>query len=213
MSCILYFIRHGQSLGNKTKTFLGHTDLDLSELGYRQAECTAKFLNNIDIDVVYSSDLLRAYSTCKEYLKLNSKTAVKTQALREIFAGNWEGRTFDDIQANFKESYSVWLTDIGNACPDNGESVKDLGNRVVKYISEIAENNDGKSVAVFTHATVIRAFFNIAYGNALDEMKNIPWSTNASVSVAKYEKGQFSVVDYSIDSHLSELKSSFPANV
>lgn len=213
MSCTVYFIRHGQSLGNKAQTFLGHTDLDLSELGYRQAECTAKFLNNFDIDAVYSSDLFRAYNTCREYLKLTGKTAVKDKSLREIFAGDWEGRTFDDLQTKFKDTYNVWLTDIGNACPDNGESVKDLCDRVVKYITKIAESNDGKSVAVFTHATVIRAFFNTAYGNALDEMKDTPWSTNASVSVAKYDNGKFSVIDYSIDSHLSEFKSSFPANV
>ena len=89
MSCTLYFIRHGQSLGNMKKTFLGHTDLDLSDLGYRQAECTAKYLNSISIDTVYSSDLLRAYNTCNEFLKLSGKTAVKDQKLREIYAGDW----------------------------------------------------------------------------------------------------------------------------
>lgn len=213
MSCILYFIRHGQSLGNKTHTFLGHTDLDLSELGYRQAECTAKYLNNIDIDSVYSSDLLRAYSTCNEYLKLSGKTAVKNKDLREIFAGDWEGKTFDELQEKYKDTYNVWLTDIGSSHPDNGESVEELCDRVKKCITEIAESNDGKNVAIFTHATVIRSFFNFAYGNSISEMKSQPWSTNASVSVAKYDNGKFEVLDYSIDSHLTEYKSGFPANV
>ncbi len=213
MSCTLYFVRHGQSLGNKSQTFLGHTDLDLSELGYHQAECTAEYLNNIDIDAVFSSDLSRAYNTCNEYLKISGKTAVKDKNLREIFAGDWEGLTFNDLQVRFKESYSVWLTDIGNSRPDGGESVKALTERAVSCITEIAKANDGKSVAVFTHATVIRSFFNLAYGNSLSEMKNLPWSTNASVSVAKYDNGKFEVLDYSIDSHLTELKSGFPANV
>lgn len=213
MGCTLYFIRHGQSLGNKTKTFLGHTDLDLSELGYRQAECTAKYLNNIDIDAVFSSDLLRALNTCNEYLKISGKTAVKDQKLREIFAGDWEGKTFDELQVEYKEAYNIWLTDIGNSCPDNGEAVKELTERVVNRITEIANDNDGKTVAIFTHATVIRSFFNFAYGKPVREMKNLPWSTNASVSVAKYDNGKFEVLDYSIDSHLSEYKSGFPANV
>lgn len=213
MSCTLYFIRHGQSLGNRSQTFLGHTDLDLSDLGYRQAECTAKYLNNIDIDAVFSSDLSRAYNTCNEYLKLSGKTAIKDKNLREVFAGDWEGLTFDNLQVKFKDSYSVWLTDIGNSCPDGGESVEKLTERVVSFITEIAKSNDGKTVAIFTHATVIRSFFNLAYGKPLSEMKNLPWSTNASVSVAKYDNGKFEVLDYSTDSHLTELKSGFPANV
>ena len=48
----IIFIRHGESLGNANKTFLGHTDLDLSELGYKQAEATAKHLKNEKIDVI-----------------------------------------------------------------------------------------------------------------------------------------------------------------
>ena len=42
----LIIIRHGQSLGNATRTFLGHTDKDLSELGYNQALATAEHLKN-----------------------------------------------------------------------------------------------------------------------------------------------------------------------
>lgn len=213
MSCTLYFIRHGQSLGNMKKTFLGHTDLDLSDLGYRQAECTAKYLNNISIDTVYSSDLLRAYNTCNEFLKLSGKTAVKDQKLREIYAGDWESMTFDELQIKFKDSYNVWLTDIGNSRPDGGESVKELSERVVSRITEITKENEGKTVAIFTHATVIRSFFNFAYGNSVAEMKNLPWSTNASVSVARYDNGKFEVLEHSIDAHLSEYKSGFPANV
>ncbi|MBO5747149.1 MAG: histidine phosphatase family protein [Clostridia bacterium] len=213
MSCTLYLIRHGQSLGNVAKAFLGHTDLDLSELGYRQAECTAKFLIQRKIDTVYSSDLLRAYNTCSEYLKLSNKTAIKDQNLREIFAGSWENNTFDTLQTVFNDTYSVWLNDIGNAHPNDGEPVKDLTQRVIKCITKIAEENDGKSVAIFTHATVIRSFFNYAYGNSADSMKNLRWATNASVSIAEFDNGKFSVIDYSIDDFLSDLKTSFPANV
>lgn len=213
MSCTLYFIRHGQSLGNVAKTFLGHTDLDLSELGYLQAQSTAKFLLQKNIDTVYSSDLLRAYNTCNEYLKLSYKTAIKDRNLREIFAGSWENNTFDDLQTKFNDTYSVWLNDIGNAHPNNGESVKDLTERVIKCITKIAEENDGKRVAIFSHATVIRAFFNYAYGNSTDDMKNLRWASNASVSIAEFNNGTFKVIDYSIDDFLSDLKTSFPANV
>ena len=213
MSCKLYFIRHGQSLGNLEGVFLGHTDLDLSPLGYEQAKKSAKYLSRMHIDKVYSSDLQRAYSTCCEYLKISGKSAEKCTGLREIFAGDWENHSFTDLQTIFSESYNVWLTDIGNAKPQNGESVEELTKRAVKTVSEIAEKNDGKTVAVFTHAAFIRSLFNYCYGNGLDSMKDLPWSTNASVSSLEYENGSFKVLNYSVDEFLSDLKTKFPANV
>lgn len=213
MSCKLYFIRHGESLGNKTSTFLGHTNIDLSDLGYSQAKCAAKYLMNLHIDKVYSSDLLRAYNTCNEFLKLSHLTAEKRKELREIFAGDWEGKSYADLSTIYKDSYTVWLTDIGNAHPLNGETLPELQNRMVNCITEIAENNDGKNVAIFTHACALRSFITFAKGFTLNEMKDIPWSTNASLTKVEYTDGKFKVLEYSNDSYLGELKSQRPKNV
>ena len=37
----IYVIRHGQSQGNLNDWFVGHSDIDLTGLGYEQAELTA----------------------------------------------------------------------------------------------------------------------------------------------------------------------------
>ena len=95
MSCKFYLVRHGQSLGNLTNTFLGHTDLDLSDLGYSQAKSVCQYLSDRQIDVIYSSDLLRAYNTAKPLSRLLNKEINKSYNLREIYAGEWEGKTFD----------------------------------------------------------------------------------------------------------------------
>ena len=60
---VFYLVMHGQSIGNALRTYLGHTNLDLSELGYEQAKITAEHLRNVPFDAIYSSDLLRAYHT------------------------------------------------------------------------------------------------------------------------------------------------------
>ena len=213
MGCKIYFIRHGQSLGNLSGTFLGHTDLDLSPLGYMQAKRTAVYLADIHIDKVYSSDLLRAYNTCGEYLKICDIKPIISPKLREIYAGDWENTPFDVLQSKFKNTYNTWINDIGNSCPDNGESVKSLTERIVGYITDISNENDDKTVAVFTHATVIRAFFNFAYGNTVDQMKELRWATNASVSSVTFENGRFTVDEYGTDSFLNDLKTGFPVNV
>lgn len=214
MSCRIIFVRHGQSIGNVYKTFLGHTDLDLSSLGYRQAERTAEYLKSIHIDCIYSSDLLRAHNTGKVYADVVGLPIIDDKNLREIYAGDWENQTFDDLDVKFPESYSeVWRNNIGFAHPDSGESVAELLDRVYHAIEKIACDNDGKTVIIFTHATVLRSFFNKINGYELKDMKDWPWPSNASVSEAVYDNGKFSSLRYGFDDFMKELKSHFPKNV
>lgn len=189
----LIFVRHGQSLGNARNEFLGHTDLDLSERGYAQAKCTGEYIQkNFKVDKIYSSDLLRAYNTAKAadaFLHLGITT---DEALREIYAGEWEGKSYDTLTENFYNDYSVWHSDIGNARCTGGESVAELQKRVLGKVEEIAKENNGKTVLIATHATVIRSLECFIKGLPLSEMKNIPWVRNASVSIIEYSHGAWS---------------------
>ena len=63
MKTKIYLVRHGQSEGNLHDQFIGHTDIALTELGRRQAEMAAVYLESIHLDAIYSSDLQRAYDT------------------------------------------------------------------------------------------------------------------------------------------------------
>lgn len=213
MSCRLIFVRHGQSIGNVNNLFLGHTDLDLSPLGYKQAEFTAKYLMDTHIDKIYSSDLLRAYNTAVATADAKNLDIIKSENLREIFVGDWENTTFNDIEVNFPESYGIWRKNIGLANPENGESVAELFNRIIKEVTAIANENDGKTVAIFTHATSIRAFYCYCYGKTLQQMKDIPWVVNASVSRVLYENGCFTPLTYGEEDFLSGIVTRLPANV
>lgn len=213
MSCKIYLIRHGQSLGNLNNVFLGHTDMDLSPLGYKQAEICCEFLATKGIDIIYSSDLLRAYNTSRPLCNALNKEAVKSENLREIYAGEWEGKTFDFIRENYKEAFDVWHNDIGNAEINSGESVKQLYERVSAEILKIAENNDGKTVAVFTHATVIRTLYCFCGNMPLSEMKNINWCPNASVSEVIYSNKKFTMPVYGNNEFLGNIKTALPSDI
>jgi probable phosphoglycerate mutase len=211
----IYLIRHGESQGNAIRSFLGHTNLDLTEKGHAQAECTARYLKNVHADIIYSSDLKRAYSTAKHTADVKGMEIIKDEKLREIFAGDWEGRKFDDLLVECPESYAgLWKNDIGNSRPDNGESVAELKDRVSAEITKIAKENIGKTVFIFTHATPIRTFKAFCDNKSLDEIKDIPWASNASVSIAEYEDGNFKMTDYSIEDFIdAEIITKFPKSV
>ena len=199
-------------MGNLNGTFLGWTDLPLSPLGFEQAEKTAEYLSSYKIDKIYSSDLLRAYGTGLALSKKMNVEVIKEKRFREIFVGLWENRRFSDLEIEFPNTYGVWKSDIGLSYADEGESVAGMQKRVLEAVLEIAKNNDGKTVAIFTHATVIRALFCHAEGKDLSNMKNVPWASNASVSELCYDNGKFEVLNYSLDSFLGDMKTVLPKN-
>ena len=213
MKTKIYLILHGESQGNIKSVFLGHGDLDLTERGYAQAQKTAEYLKNIPVDAIYSSDLLRAYNTAKATAEKFGLPIVARMELREINAGKWEFVNFTTISEKFSDTYGVWLTNIGRSCPDGGESVANLQKRIAGEITRICEENLGKTVCVFTHATSIRVFAAFCEGKSLDGIKERPFPTNASVTSVEYEDGKFKLVEYSHDSFMGELKNNLPNNV
>jgi len=154
----IYLIRHGESKANEKNLFLGHGDLDLTELGIEQAKKTAKYLKTVNADVIYSSDLLRAYNTAKQTANLINLPIVTDKGLREIDCGEWDFVPFDEIKVRFKDGYNVWINDVANAKCDGGESVREVQERLVKAVTKIANDNLGKTVLIFSHATAIRCF-------------------------------------------------------
>ena len=210
----IILIRHGQSVANLEGIFVGHKDAPLSELGKKQAEISAKYVTeNYNVDKVYASDLKRAYNTGKAVADLIGKEVIKNENLREIYAGKWEGEKFDELVVKFPKSYGLWLENIGDSHPDDGESVSELQKRIVCQVEQIAKENEGKTVVIATHATPIRVFETYIKNKPLSEMKNIPWVSNASVTVLNYENEKFEIEKLSYDLHLGNLKTALPKNV
>ena len=207
-------VRHGQSEANKKGLFAGHSDFPLSELGLLQAEKTAEYiLENHKIDIIYSSDLKRAYSTALPVSKRTGIEIIPDTRLREIYAGEWEGMKFEDIAEKFPEDRTLWKNDIANSRPTDGESVREIASRILARLTEIGEEYDGKTVLVTFHATPIRSMQALWQTGSIDAMKDIDWVPNASVTVAEYENGRFSLKAIGENAHLSDLNTNLPPTV
>ncbi len=207
-------IRHGESEANRNGIFAGQIDPDLQEKGIRQAQLTAQYIaENYSVDKIYSSDLQRAYKTALCLAKRLGLAVIPKKELREIDGGDWEGAKFDELPTLFPEAFALWLDDVGASYCSGGESVKELGERIMNILTEIARENDGKTVAVATHATPIRVAQTLIKTKTLNQMNNIPWVSNASVTVLEYCDDVWSVLAEGIDEHLAELKTSLPDSV
>lgn len=213
MKTTIYLLRHGQSRGNAKKCFLGQSNWDLSPMGEQQAECAAEALQDLPLDRIYSSDLIRAWHTVQPVAVRHRLPILSAPGFREIDAGQWETHPFDELETRWPEAYHCWRTDIAHACPTGGESVAHLYERVFAALEEVEAENRGKTVLIGTHATPIRMLMARISGGCLEAANEIAWVPNASVTKLVWHNGVWTLDYAGDDRHLGQLHSNLPANV
>lgn len=204
----IILIRHGQSEANLARTFAGHTDAKLTELGEAQAAAAAVYLRKHEqIDAVYASDLSRAMSTARPTAEAFGLPVIPVPEMREIFAGEWEGLPFSELESNprFSNHRNLWYTDLANALCTGGETVAELYVRVVDAVTRIAEENEGKTVLIASHWTPVVAMICKAQGLAFADLGRCIEPQNASINILRYENGAFSPERLNITEHLDDL--------
>jgi len=198
-------IRHGHSLANHQRIFAGHLDFDLHESGISQAKDTAKYVyEHYNVDKIYSSDLSRAYNTAKELAVLTNLEIETDVNFRELFVGDFEGKTFKEFEENYPEDILIWRNDIDNIDFKRfgGEYISELQERFYNAVLKVTEENDGKTIAIASHATAIRTFIAKVKGVSVQEAD---WPANASVTVAEYEDGVFTLKLIGYNEHLNNF--------
>ena len=203
----IYIVRHGESVGNLHRICLGHTNLDLTELGLEQAKKTAEALENVDFAAIYSSDLQRAVHTAEPHAKKRGLEINASPDFRELYFGNWENASVLMLKEKFHEQFMIgWRQNFGTFTAPEGESVVAMAERMASGLEKIAALHLGETVLVTSHAAAIRALWGKISGHAPSEWAEaFPFPTNASYSILEYDGVMLKPISYSNDSHLGEL--------
>jgi len=125
----LVFVRHGESVGNVERRLQGHADYRLSELGREQASHVALWLKSrkLAFQRVYTSPLLRSSQTAEVITtELGLRPAEPDDDLREIFAGELQGKNIIEIQAEYPSFLARGLEGLGDFAEFGGESYDDV---------------------------------------------------------------------------------------
>lgn len=157
----LILVRHGQSEWNKKGLWTGLVDAPLSKIGEQEAVTAAKSFKDVPINVVFISKLTRSAQTLEIILKTLAKTfpITSSAALNERNYGDLTGKNKWKIKQQYgDEQFMKWRRGWDVAIP-NGETLKDVYNRVVPYYLESIEPllKLGKNVLVVAHGNSIRA--------------------------------------------------------
>ncbi|XP_070553134.1 fructose-2,6-bisphosphatase TIGAR B-like [Ptychodera flava] len=132
----LTFVRHGETVANKSRTIQGQSDGCLTKLGALQAERLGHRLAKEHFDVIICSDLLRTQQTAACIMKCRPMQNVYLEPMvRERAAGVLEGKGYGTHEKMAKAAgISSRLYS-----PERGESWQDVMKRAEIFARRLAE--------------------------------------------------------------------------
>jgi len=199
----IYLVRHCEAIGNVTDIFQGVTDLDITELGEKQLKFLKERFENIQLDCVYSSPLIRTRKTANAIIGNKSLSARIEKGLIEIDGGVIEGKNYNDVFSNNRELAETWLNKPQDFLPEGGESTRDAYERIWKTVKQIASENKGKTVACATHGGVMRCLICRLLNGDIEHLKDTPFHENTGVTLIEFDDNlNANLVFYNDFSHL-----------
>lgn len=199
----IYFVRHCEAMGNVMRIFQGSTDLDISPIGAKQLEYLKKRFENIHIDKIYSSPLIRAQKTAEAIKGEKDIEIVLLKELAELHGGVVEGRKFAEAFATIEGLADAWDNHPQDFAPPEGETMRHAYERIWDAIQYIVKNNKNKTIACSSHGGLTRCLTCRLMKNDINELKNIPWSDNTAVMLFEIDDNMNISLKYFNDvSHL-----------
>ena len=200
----IYLIRHTQAEGNLFRAMQGHWDGDVTALGLQEIDALAERMRDVKIDALYASDLKRAVLTAGAIRRYHALPLRTEPELREINVGPWEARFFGDVGWAQPEMMDTFIHRAEEFFLDGAERYDDVRRRAAAALRKIAEENDGKVVAVVSHGVTIRCLLSYMLHKSLDD-PSLPICGNTGICHVFYENGEFRVDTINDCAHLEPL--------
>ena len=193
----VYLVRHGETEWNSIRKLQGQTDILLNDYGKELAEITAKALENIQFDYVYSSPLTRAIQTAKIIIGDRNLVINTDDRIKEINFGQCEG-----VQIPRYSEYKInpiwdFEFDTENYIPaEGGETFNDIYERTGEFFQNVILPLEGKyeNVLIIGHGCMNRTILNRVLNRPLRDFWEIKLD-NCAVSIIEIKNGKAEVVE------------------
>ena len=198
-------IRHGETAWNVDTRIQGHLDIPLNDTGLQQARWLAQALAERDeVHAIYASDLARAHVTAQNIAQAVGLAVATHPGLRERAFGDFQGRTFAEIEAELPEHAQHWRKRTPEwAPPGAGESLIVLRERVLATVDELAARHVGEQIVLVAHGGVMDVLYRAA--TRLDLQAPRTWQLpNTAVNRLLWTPEGLSLVGWADTTHLED---------
>lgn len=196
-------IRHGETAWNVDTRIQGQLDIPLNDTGRWQAHRLALALAGEPIAAVYSSDLLRAWDTALSVADAVGQPVVTDEGLRERGFGEFQGRTYAEIEALWPEEALRWRKRDPDFAPPGGESLVALRERVTRTAHALAARHAGEQIVMVGHGGVMDVLYRVATGQDIQAPRT--WAlSNAAINRLLWTAEGFTLVGWADTYHLDD---------
>lgn len=149
----LHFIRHAEIASHYRGRYVGSLDLSLSPEGKAQASSLGEMLppQLKQQTPVWCSPMKRCLET---WAAINEKQADIHADLREVDFGEWEGKSFAEINSSHPQLVGDWAKFDSSFAFPNGEKLSDFHNRMNAIKLKILDYHE-ESLVIVAHGGVI----------------------------------------------------------
>lgn len=135
---IKYFV-HGTTYDNSEGKCSGWKQIELNDLGKKQAIKLGETTKDLKFDIIFTSDLIRAIDSAN--LAWPNCKKIQDERLRECNYGDFDGE---------EKELVVYEEHITKKFP-NGESLIDVEERIRSFLNHIQSNYPNKTIAIVSH--------------------------------------------------------------
>jgi ribonuclease H / adenosylcobalamin/alpha-ribazole phosphatase len=200
----LVLVRHGATVLTAERRYSGRGDAPLSSQGLAQARAAAARIAGFDgsVSAVLTSPLRRCVATAEAIAAATGAPLLVEPALVECDFGAWEGLTFAEARERYAAEHAAWLGSAAVA-PPGGESFRDVGDRVRRFIVRLRDARQAGTVIAVSHVSPIKLILQDALA-ARDAFLHRCYLSPAGISVLdSYPDGGVAVRTVNDTAHLS----------
>ena len=152
----VYFVRHAESVANVQHRLASQLDVELSDLGLRQAESLARGLRRrVELGGIVASPLLRAQQTAQAFSSHYGLPVGTRDELTEQHLGKYSGMTYEQIEnepdyCHDRSARWEWVPEGG------GESYQMIAERLRPFFGWLESGDAPDRLLVVTHAVTLR---------------------------------------------------------
>ncbi len=180
----LLLVRHGESEGNRDRTFTQNPEVPLTAFGREQARAAARRLARCyRPSRIVASPFTRARQTAEIIAEVLGLSVELEAAFREQSFGVFAGQPYDALlsDAAYHEG-PRW-----NWRPQGGESLIDVYDRVVPAFDRVAQAAPGEDIVIVSHGGVMVTLCAYVSGS----WEGVAVTPNAGIVFVEHQDGRY----------------------
>ena len=200
----IILVRHGETKWNVEEIFRGRADIELNDVGVRQAELLADYFTETRIEAVYSSPLQRALKTAEIVAQRHNLEVKITSGLEDMDFGVWQGLSLSEVRDKFPVLFVQWQSQPDRVKIPGAESFAVIRQKSLAVVDEVIASYDG-TVILVSHRVVNKILICALLG--LDDSPF--WKIrqdNCGITTFTYHGDQFVLDEHNNTSCLQSLR-------